>query len=1201
MKFAKCIWLSLALVFVLPVALLAQTATGSISGAVFDPNGASVPSATVVATHVPTGRQYTSVTTQAGLYVFPSLPTGPYTITVKQAGFKTYVQTGIEVRVQLREVIDVKLELGAIQQTIEVKASAPVLETANPTRGSNMSPQQMANLPLWNGSMELANTFVSWMPGVNSNSETSVNGSIGRGEEIMIDGATMVSPESGGVVLVFPGFYAFGEFKLLTSAFTAEYGRAGGGIVQLTTKSGSNQPHGAAFFNFKRDIFDAVPWGTNANPGARLPGSTIAFRPKERFNEEGGYAGGPVFIPHVWDGRNRTFWYFAWTGFWQPAAITVNSGESVPTAAELQGNFSATGLPPIYDPATSPRTQFPGNIIPTTRFSSISKNIIPYIPAPNTGSAGQLTGNYVYNSKNIVTDKAWSTKIDHSIHTRDRIAFFITYAEFTTATDSYYPGPLSDGLTSTNDTLDPRATDDFVINPHVLLHTTWGLQNERQKWYNPLQNGFGTKWGFPDLAGSPQDASPIISFETDLTMSSGGNGQGGVWWGMNQGKVNDGEQVNWTMSANQQLTWLHNKHEFKMGWDIRRPRTTGNDWAGSNGTYQFSRVQTSAASGAAGAGTGYSFASFLLGDVDSANENGAPPFIGKTRYGYQAGFFQDNWRVRPKFTFNIGVRYEVPVGWHNQAGDYSSFSLSAINPAAGNLPGALIYMGSGPNRIGQSRPYPLDMTDVGPRVGFAWNIRPTIVIRSGFGVFFEGLGNGGCGCEDGFGGGSFAQNSDGFNPAFDWDPGGYNPNKPTGNPGGVQPPVSFHAAQQVPGADNFNSGVYFMGPHFGKAPRIYEWSLTLQKDFHQWLFEGAYVGNRGHGTNSSVYVNTLPTADLYLGTAGPTGDSNLLQANMADPNICLYSTIIGCTNGVANLPFPTFMQWGGGATLNQALRPYPMVGTVYSANSGDGKTWYDSFQGKVERRFGNLNFTGSYVYSKTLDRMSYRQIFTQTTNQGTQDSYNLNDAKSYMYMDIPNFVNLITSYRLPVGRGQKFLGNSNSILDHLVGNWTFSADQQYRSGNLAQLVNPTNTLGNELFSTLTKLTATGGAIRTGVAATSLDPNNANSHWFVNNGCTSGCTSYSSAFAATPTFKLGNQSIYNTQFRQPWYRYEAMSLNKQIHIWESVLINYQVNFFNPFNRTDFGSIQTNISSPSFGRPTAAMLSPRNITMGLRLEF
>ena len=1225
MKAAKYLCLFLASLIILPVALLAQTSNGSISGAVTDPNGATVPSATVVATHTPTGRHYTSVTTQAGLYVFPDLPPGPYTITVKQTGFKTYVQTGIEVRVQLREVIDIKLQLGTVQQTVEVRATAPVLETANPTRGAGMSPQQMANLPLWNGSLELANSFVGFMPGVNSNSETSVNGSIGRGEEIMIDGATMVSPESGGVVLIFPGFYGFGEFKMLTSGFTAEYGRAGGGIVQLTTKSGTNQPHGAMFFNFKRQFLDAVSWSNNSNPLQRGyvngSGATIiptgtecsaiqtkACRPMERFNEEGGYAGGPVYIPHVWDGRNRTFWYFSWVGFWQPAAVTVNSGETVPTAAELQGNFSGTGLPAIYDPATSPRTQFTGNIIPTNRFSTISKNIIPYIPAPNAGSAGQLTGNYAFNSTNLTTDKSWSIKIDHSIHTRNRVAFFMVYRDTIGATNTYYPGPLSDGLTNNNDTLDPRATDDFVVNPHVLIHTVWALQNERQRWFNPLQNGYGAKWGFPDAVGTPQDASPIISFETDLTMASGGNGQGGVWWGMNQGKVNNGQQVNWTMSANQQLTWIHNKHEFKMGWDIRRPRTTGNDWAGSNGTYQFSRVQTAAASGTAGAGTGYSFASFLLGDVDVANENGAPPFIGKTRYGYHAGFFQDNWRIRPKFTLNIGFRYEVPVGWHNVVGDYSSWSSSATNPTAGNLPGALIYMGSGPGRIGQSRPYPTDFSDIGPRAGFAWNVKPTVVVRGGFGLFYEGLGNGGCGCEDGFGGGSFAQASDGFNPAFQWDPGGYNPNKPTNNPGGVQPPSTFHAALQVPGADNFNSGIYMMGPHYGKAPRIYEWNLTLQKDFHQWLFEGAYVGNRGHGTNSSVYINTLPTSDLYLGTLSytPTGGTtvpafNALQTAITDPRVqCGYYN--NCTSGASPvLPFPTFLNWGGSATLAQALRPFPQVGTVYSSNSGDGKTWYDSFQGKIERRFGALNLTGSYVYSKTLDQMSYRQIFTQTTNQGTQDSYNIRDAKSYMFMDIPNYVNVIMSYQLPVGRGKRFLGNANGVVNKLVSGWIFSADQQYRSGNLIQLVNPTNNLGNELFSTLTKLTATGSPIRTGIAATSLDPNNPSIHWFNANGCTSGCSSYSSSFAATPAFTLGNQSIYNTLYRQPWYRNESMSLNKQVKIWESVLVNYQINVFDPFNRTDFGGIQGNVSSSAFGRSTGAQVGPRNITMGLRLEF
>lgn len=310
-------------------------------------------------------------------------------------------------------------------------------------------------------------------------------------------------------------------------------------------------------------------------------------------------------------------------------------------------------------------------------------------------------------------------------------------------------------------------------------------------------------------------------------------------------------------------------------------------------------------------------------------------------------------------------------------------------------------------------------------------------------------------------------------------------------------------------------------------------------------------------------------------------------------DICTYTSAIPCTNGLPNLPFPTFMQWGGGATLAQALRPYPQFGTLFSANSGDGRSWYDSLQAKVEHRFGNLNFTGSYVWSKTLDMLSYRQIFTQTAQQGTQDSYDLRDAKSYMIEDIPSFLNIIVSYPLPFGHGQRFLSRAPGIVDEILGGWTVAGYGQYRSGALIELTNPTNYLGQEIFSTLTKVTATGLPVQTGVSSTSLDPNSPNSYWF-NHGA-------NAPFTETPPFTLGNGSIYNTHFRNPWYRNEAISLNKKFRIYESVALNYQINMFNPFNRTDFGGIQGNVASPNFGRPTGPMVGPRNITMGLRLEF
>jgi hypothetical protein len=1191
MNFRKYLRLLLAFC-ILPVALWAQVDTGSISGAVTDPKGALVPGAEVVATHVPTGRQYSSETTQAALYVFPNLPTGPYTLTIKQTGFKTFVRTGIEVRVGLRETIDIKLELGPLQQAVEVKATAPLFETANQTRGENLSPQMLTNLPLWNGSLRLANAFVPLMAGVNVWSETSINGSVGRASEVLIDGVSLVNPESGGVVFYFPGFEAYGEMKLLTSGFTAENGRVGGGIQEYVTKSGSNQVHGAAFFNWMRDTFDAVPWSVNQNAAARTcNGQTHAqaCRPKQRYNEEGGTAGGPVYLPHLYDGRDKTFFFFTWTGFWQPATVTVNSGETTPTAAMVQGNFQglygATN-PVIYDPATANGARQPFgspsayNIIPTSRFSTISKNILPYIPAPNVGSG--LIGNYTFNSTSELTDKVWSIKIDHTLKTRNRLAFFYTHRNNQTNAVQYFPGPLSNGLNSLNSPRYVRVYEDFTINPHWLLHSFWGISQERSFNNNPLQNGFGTKFGFPLAASTPQDATPVIAFDSTL---------GGSAWGQTAGTVNMSGQWNWTTQAAETLTWVHGKHEFKMGWDIRRMRTTSDSWAGTNGQYDFLQSQTAVTSGSSI--TGNAFASFLLGAVAQGSQNALPVFIPRTRYGYHAGFFQDAWRIRPRLTINLGLRYEVPIGWHNVVGDYSSFSPTALDPTAGNLPGALIFMGTGPGRIGALRPYPTDFSDIGPRAGFAWRLSDTVVVRAAFGIFYEALGNGGCGCEDGFGGGSFAQTSDGYNPAFYWDPGAYNPNKLANNPGGVQPPVSFTPAQQIPGVDNFSGPLLYMGPHFGKAPRIYEMNFTLQKTYRSWLFEGAYVSNRAHGLASSESMNVLPTSLLYLTSAGPSGDTNLLAAGISDPNICTYSIVIPCTNGVPNLPFPTFGEWGSAATLAQALNPFPQYGAVFSANSGDGYTWYDAFQGKVEHRFGDLNFTATYVFSKTLDEMGYRQIFTQCCVEQAQDAYNLRDAKTFAYEDFPHFINIIESYYLPFGRGKKFFRNTQGLLDRLVGGWIVAGYGQYRSGGLIQVLSPNNFVGTYLHDILTKADYNGLPIRSGISSTSLDPNNPNVRWF-NYGA-------NIPFTQAPLGTLGNASIFNTHFRNPWYRYEAISANKEIRVRERVQFKYSVNIFNPFNRTDFGNITGTINSANFGRPTGAQVGARTLTMGLRLEF
>ncbi len=386
-------------------AVFAQATAGSMSGTVMDANGAVIPAVKVLAVHEPTGREYPAQTTDAGLYVFPNLPPGPYTITVEHPGFKKLIRSGIEIRIGQRQDLDLTLEVGDVQQRVEVKGEAPLLEMTSAERGQNLSNQVLYSLPIYAGGLRTANAFVGYMPGVNSAGEVSINGSNGRASEIFIDGASATIPESGGVNWYFPGFEAFQEMKLITSSFNPEYGRLGGGLQMYTSKSGTNDIHGALFWYLRRDIFDAAGWTSNQNI-KNAPG----FRAKNRLNEQGGTVGGPVYIPKVYDGRNRTFFYFTYERDGRPATPIIAGNLTVPTGLMKQGDFNQLSYA-IFDPATTAttggvttRTPFAGNLIPKSRWSKISSNIVSVIPDPNSG--GGLTANYTLNGASVHDDTA---------------------------------------------------------------------------------------------------------------------------------------------------------------------------------------------------------------------------------------------------------------------------------------------------------------------------------------------------------------------------------------------------------------------------------------------------------------------------------------------------------------------------------------------------------------------------------------------------------------------------------------------------------------------------------------------------------------------------------------------------------------------------------------------------------------------------
>ncbi len=1131
------------IVLLASAAVYAQTSTGSLSGTVTDPNGASIPGAKVVATGVTTGSKLETLTTDAGLYVFPAVPVSTYNITIEKTGFKKLNRQNIEIRIAQRQDLDLRLEVGDVQQTVNVTAEAPLLESSSAERGQQLSQKFMDNLPLFSGGIRNPRAFVSYMPGVTNAGEQSVSGSGGRAQEVLIDGGSALNVESSAV-FNFPSAEMFSEFKMLQSNYSAEYGRVGGGIEIYVAKSGTNWFHGAAFHNMRRDIWNANAWARNANPN---PSGN--FRPKERFNETGGVIGGPVFIPKVYDGRNKTFWFFTYAKDIRPVSLGFPL-LTVPTAAMKQGNFSAPGVPMIYDPATTAgdvRTPFPGNSIPTARFSRTARNLIPLIPDPTRAT---LASNFDFVNQVAFERDIWSLKFDHAFSATNRASFFFSNEVQTDNSITNFAGAIGNGLQGFQKPFNYRINHDLSIRPNLLMHTTYGVSKTRQTWDNPYQKGAGSKLGFA-LTGD-SDATPRIQFSGAAGLSP---------YGVQDGKVANGLQFNTQYHITQGYTLLKGKHEYRFGWAYRRFETLGQDLAGTNGLYLFNRAQTALPT--ALTSTGHEFASLLMGGADRVSQIVPPVLFDTTVYHDTSVYFQDNWRVNQKLTLNLGIRYEVPIGWHVPGGNgYSMVDIKVPNPAAGGLPGALVFSGTGPGRTGQKRFYPTDFSAIGPRLGMAYQLTPKTVLRGGWSIYYQGLSSGGCGCRAGFAGSNDLQ-SDGRNPVLNWD--GGIPLAP-----GYRPPPIID-----PSYVNFQS-VQYQGSTAGQPGRIYNWSANVQHEIRGFLIDVAYQGNRGTRLNSTMDLNQVASSQLSRGS--------LLGQRIDSP--------AASAAGIR----PPFASFPAGQSVAQSLRAFPQYLTVASVFAGYGRSWYDALQTKVERRFGSYQLQANYTWSKSLGYGHFRQVFSQLGGQGSPQDYgNLPDSKSFMPFDIPHVFNILSTFDLPFGKGHKFLNGRDKITTALVSGWTIAGAQVYRKGTLLQLVTPGNPLGNGvLFAPLTKANKSAVPIRTGIERTSLDPNNPSGRFF-----------NAAAFTAAPQYTLGTAAFYQNDFRQPSVFTENLSIVKRTTIFNNdknpVVLTYRADGFNIFNRTSFGGVVGTIGNANFGRPTGPQNGPRIITMGLRLEF
>ncbi len=1159
----------------------AQSGKGSLSGTVTDASGANVIGAKVSAKNSQTGVTLETVTTSAGLYGFPTLDPGTYTVTVEQSGFKKLSKSNVIVSVSNQTNTDIQLEVGDLSQSVTITEDAAQLQTVNSEIGTSFAPKMFQDVPISAGGIRNPEAFIGFQPGVvnGAGAEGGISGGARRSKEILIDGANATNPESGGVAFNgLPSVESLQEFRLINNTFAAEYGRTGGGIESFVTRSGGNQFHGNVFNFHTSSALSAAQWATKAG----TVGANPARKPPTHGNNYGMALGGPIYLPKKVFGpiggynesKDKSFFYFTTDNF--RASSASASFINVPTVKQRQGDFSEL-LPGrvIYDPLTG--QPFPGNIIPQNRFSNVSRNILPLLPQPTNGNLQQ---NYLATRSSVTKQDSWSLKINQNFSTRHLFSFYYTRQDLGVIADGPLPAPLlgaNNNAVSANRPIFIRFGYDWILTPSMNLHLSYGITKLRQFFDNQsVGQGWPERLGLKGVEVGEASAFPVVNFTDGRYQNLADT----------NGPKTKGTQFNLTDHIRADLNWVRGNFTWKFGGDHRWMRTTGErlpsgafDDAGVQGIFNFTNLQT--ASSTATATTGDSFASFLLGLVDNASRNFNGPGV-TARFGYSAMYGQTDWRVRPNLTINLGLRYEIPVPRSTDPDAFTSFDPNLTDPRSG-LKGALAFAGTGPGRTGNRRFGNIDYSSWGPRLGMAWALGQKTVVRAGYGIYYSagnGLTGGFCiRCTNGFANSAAVSRPSATGAALNWD-------------NGFVPPSNFIPPPSIsPSAGNASDDIWYINPRSGTAPRFQNWSLSIQRELPgKFVAEIAYIGNRGTRLSANHFpLNHLDPKFYALG--------DLLNQRIDAPAVVAAGYRAPYANFIAD--------WGATATLARALRPYPHInGPVNDEYNPVGSSWYDSMQVKLDRRFGNLFTEVNYTWSKALTNASGSQTSGDTTNRNpkTTTPYNprvLELEKSLQYTDYPHIFNVVVALDLPFGAGKKFL-SGNGALDRLVGGWTVSFAGNYTSGALILLNAPMTypQWGGFLYGRKEVNIVAGKPILTGISRRDLDPRDISKRWLTRD-----------FFTIPGTYELGNAPTYSSQLRDPNNYNDNMGFIKRTRITETINFELRAEFFNIFNRTNFGiggtpprpNVLDTGATGRFGVPGGPRVGARSGQIAAKINF
>jgi len=1143
----------------------AQSERGAITGLVTDTTGAVVTGASVEIVNRATNAVVRVTSTTAGEYNAANQSPGDYKVQVSAAGFKRFAQENVTLTAGGTVRVDAQLQVGQVTETIEVSEAVAQVQTENAKISTAVQNKMVDELPLVvGGAMRNPYSLITITPeSKGSGNHISLGGGQAAAWDATLDGVSATtnrSADAGEINYNAPSMEAITEFTIDTNGFKAEYGNAGGGVITFVSKSGTNQLHGVAYDFLRNDDLDAR--------GFFAPTRSIY-----KQNDFGVAGGGPVIIPKVYNGRNKTFFYLSYEGFRNRlGANGVIS--SVPTPEMYSGDFSkwvdqSGKLLTIYDPATTVanpngsgfvRTPFANNQIPKSQFSTVTNQILPYAQILKPNIAGLVPGTSAYVRNNFITtsgttvtptDKG-SVKIDQQIGSKQRLGFFYNRTSNRQEVGPQGPPvplPLYNGAVTYFDASSYRLSHDYTISPRLLNHIVFGDNKFVKNSYSP---NVGQNWKSKVCMVNVIDCNvnfPNISFSEFLS------------WGSTA--YNGTEQPLWSIKDD--LSYIRGKHTLKFGYGFESEKSHGFGQQNISGHAGFSFLETSVP-GATSATSGSSFASFLLGAADSGNTE-TIRFVAQT-FHYHGFYAQDDWHVSRKLTVNLGLRYEFTQPPAEDKNQYTDFTPTKPNPAVNNYPGALRFAGSGPGREGTRSLVPGWYGAWGPRLGLAYSLDSKTTIRAGAARSFSKVSvvSGSDHYEGFIGQYAFASNNQGVTPAFNWD---------TGLPPYPLPPQINPAFQNNQNVDfwNYKDAV--------RAPESFNWTLSIQRQISaNTVIEADYNAVVGtHLQAGLLNMNQVPTSvyNQLVATYGGAQALNLLR-----------SDISSATAQAANIPIPypnfTNPLVQQNRTVAQALRPFPQYLNIQTADQGGDKSGHSNYQAlvlKAERRFsGGLTFQWNYAFSKLLTDSD-----TYYANAGlAEDQYNRRLEKSIGAYDQTHVVKLSTVYELPFGHGRRFL--THGIANQVFGGWRFGAVQTYASGTPIALSqnNPLPIFNGQDRPTIT----TYSGWRAATQGSSFDPNVDN---FYNK----------SVFPTQLTYVFGNSTRFNPLLRTfPGFN-EDVSLGKAFHLTESKHLDFRLEAFNLLNRTVFGNPDSNLNSKTFGVVNSQANLPRQMQMALKLYW